>query len=90
MNRTIKFRGHEFFSKQFIYAQTIRETDDGWDFWTGEDWSHCTDCAQLIGVDKDGREVYEGDTLILPNGEEYEACFSGNVDARARIKEAQS
>ena len=48
--------------------------------------------AQLVGYDVDGNEVYEGDTLILPYGDEYEACLSSNVKDGdcAKLKEARS
>ena len=70
MKRQIKFRGHNFFTKEFVYGQTIRETDDGWDFWSGDDWIHCTDCNQFIGVDANGFEVYEDDKVIRIAGDE--------------------
>lgn len=44
--------------------------------------------AQLVGCDADGREVYEGDTLVLPNGTEYTARLFGNLTANAKLKEA--
>ena len=75
MTRPIKFRGREFFSKRFVYGQTIRETSDGFDIWSGDEWIHCTDLAQLIGYDCDGREVYEGDTLVNEHGEEFTATL---------------
>ena len=90
MNRTIKFRGVEFFSKKFVYGQTIRETEDGFDIWTGDDWLHCTDLAQLVGYDVDGNEVYEGDTIVLQNGAEYVAKLFGNITSPVKLKEAQS
>lgn len=37
MNRPIKFRGREFFGKRHVYGQTICETDDGFDFWDGNE-----------------------------------------------------
>ena len=71
--RQIKFRGHEFFSKKFVYGQTITQTFDGWDFWDNEraDWIHCTDCNQLIGVDANGLEVYENDKVIRVAGDDF-------------------
>ena len=90
MNRTIKFRGVEFFSKKFVYGQTIRETEDGFDIWTGDDWLHCTDLAQLVGYDVDGNEVYEGDTIVLQNGAEYVAKLFGNITSPVKLKEARS
>ena len=75
MNRPIKFRGVEFFSKRHVYGQTIRETEDGFDIWSGDDWTHCTDLAQLVGYDEDGREVYEGDELVNAENETFNAIL---------------
>ena len=77
--RPIKFRGREFFSKKFIFGQTIRQTDDGFDMWAGDDWAHCTDLVQLVGYDCDGREVYEGDFLVNDNGDGFFAELVGAV-----------
>ena len=91
MNRTIKFRGVEFFSKKFVYGQTIRETEDGFDMWTGDDWLHCTDLAQLVGFDANGNEVYEGDELISVDGDyEDTAKLFSNVCDSDKLKEARS
>ncbi|MBQ3434218.1 MAG: hypothetical protein IJK33_02515 [Clostridia bacterium] len=32
--------------------------------------------SQLVGVDKNGREVYEGDSVVDEWGNEYEASFA--------------
>ena len=91
MNRPIKFRGVEFFSKKFVYGQTIRETEDGFDMWTGDDWLHCTDLAQLVGFDANGNEVYEGDDLISVDGDyEDTAKLFSNVCNSDKLKEARS
>ena len=92
MNRSIKFRGVEFFSKKFIYGQTIRETEDGFDMWTGDDWLHCTDIAQFVGFDRDGAEVYEGDVLIDELEQEYTAEIYDRPEKihALKLKEAQS
>lgn len=88
MNRTIKFRGVEFFGKKFVYGQTIRETEDGFDMWTGDDWVHCTNLAQLVGFDRDGREVYEGDTVVIPCcGTEIAARLINNLTVNCKLKE---
>lgn len=86
--RPIKFRGVEFFSKRHVYGQTIRETEDGFDIWSGDDWTHCTDLAQLVGYDRDGREVYEGD-VIVDDIAEYVAHLFANVRiSDCKLKEA--
>lgn len=91
MKRLIKFRGVEFFSKKFVYGQTIRETEDGFDMWTGDDWLHCTDLAQLVGYDEDGNEVYEGDVLIDELEQEYTAEIYDRPEKihALKLKEAQ-
>ena len=43
---------------------------------------------QLVGLDCDGREVYEGDLLVLKNGTEYAATFFDNIIKTAKLKEA--
>ena len=69
--RAIKFRGHKFFGGALVYGQQIRETDDGFAIWNDEDeWIHTTDLEQLIAVDKNGHEVFEGDTVIRIAGDE--------------------
>ena len=89
MNRTIKFRGVEVFSKKFVYGQTIRETEDGFDMWTGDDWLHCTDLAQLVGYDRDGNEVYEGDKVTSEVYEgEYVARLTGCLPPHPILQEA--
>ena len=89
--RPIKFRGREFFSKKFIFGQTIRQTDDGFDMWTGDDWAHCTDLVQLVGYDANGNEVYEGDELISVDGDyEDTAKLFSNVCDSDKLKDAQS
>ena len=90
MNRTIKFRGVEFFSKKFVYGQTIRETEDGFDMWTGDDWLHCTDLAQLVGFDANGNEVYEGDTLVDNDGIGYVAKLFDNITPYANSRRLES
>ena len=77
--RPIKFRGRNFFTGEFVYAQQIRSTDDGFDFWVNDDWIHCTDCAQLVDFDEVGNEVYEGDTVISEYGDEFLAELASAV-----------
>lgn len=91
MRTTKKFRGHDFFTKEPVYGQQICETEDGWDFWVDDNWIHCTDCAQFIGYDMDGREIYEGDEVVyLFNGTVREADMGDifNCHKVLRLKEA--
>ena len=43
--------------------------------------------AQFVGYDCDGREVYEGDVLTLPNGTEYAARLFDNIIENAKSEE---
>ena len=89
--RPIKFRGHNFFTGEFVYAQQIRSTDDGFDFWVNDDWIHCTDCAQLVGYDVSDKEVYEGDKVISRHGYTDAAEFRTYPTLKYfKLKEAQS
>ena len=45
---------------------------------------------QLVGVDSDGNEVYEGDEVIGEHGEEVTVRLMDNLPPKATIKEAQS
>lgn len=85
--RLIKFRGHNFFTKETVYGQQICETEDGWDFWTGDDWIHCTDCAQLVGIDVDGNEIYEGDKVVSEYGFTVTARLVDNLPPKAKLQE---
>lgn len=71
MNRVIKFRGHDKRGNVFYgsYNQNMGVIDD-WEYAA----CHAVDdedVAQLCGYDKNGSEVYEGDTLIDENGNEH-------------------
>ena len=97
MNRPIKFRGrnidtgevvfgdlriigirpHIFKEAQCYYDEELIEVDED-------------SVAQLVGYDCDGREVYEGDTIVLQNGAEYVAKLFGNITSPVKLKEAQS
>ena len=95
MNRPIKFRGRDKNGKFVFgeYAQNFMGGKPQICYFDEHGWT-CTQVdpesiAQLVGYDVNGNEVYEGDTVILPTGEEYEARLSGNVDDEdeAKLKE---
>jgi len=46
--------------------------------------------AQLVGYDKDGREVYAGDTVIDEFGNDTVAALVNNLFPPVQLKEAQS
>ena len=44
--------------------------------------------AQLVGYDKDGNEVYEGDTVVSEYGDEIVARLMDNLPPKAKLQEA--
>lgn len=95
MKRPIKFRGR---------VPNIGVPEDGKIVFGSFDDPTCTiDCwdtaetvvverdsvAQLVGYDKDGNEVYEGDIATDYAGHEYYAALWGNVTKDDTLKEAK-
>lgn len=82
--RTIKFRGRCIGSGTLVYGDLKHYFDDvfvnGWQV-------KPESVAQLVGYDCDGKEVYEGDVLILQNGIEYIAFLFDNVINGCKLKE---
>lgn len=93
MDRRIKFRGRvvatdKLNSGQMVYGSYVEYSSGQWRYWI-----HPLDgeknypverdsVAQLIGLDADGNEVYEGDIIYLDIPEdnfykEYEAHWQG-------------
>lgn len=82
--RPIKFRGRRIDNGEFVYGVYVKSVpmssfpgivDD-------DDYIHDVDpdsIAQLVGYDVDGKEVYEGDTLIDDDGQEFVASLQGIV-----------
>ncbi|MBR1806466.1 MAG: hypothetical protein IJ774_08795 [Selenomonadaceae bacterium] len=93
--RPIKFRGRDIDTYELVYGDFVHNVpmssfngiiDDN-------DFVHEINddtVAQLVGYDKDGREVYEGDTFVVPCGTEIAARFFGNITQNAKLKENQS
>lgn len=72
--RPIKFRGRRS-DGTFVYGLYVNIHGD--DFIRDENnrgWP-VTSVAQFVGYSKDGNEVYDGDTLINENGDEFRATL---------------
>jgi len=94
MNRPIKFRGRDIDTGEFVYAelgQVSAEISDEYLSFITDDM-HLVDAdtiAQLVGFDRNGREVYEGDTVVIPCcGTEIAARLINNLTVNCKLKEA--
>ena len=90
--RPIKFRGRDAYGK--LHYGDLWQRTDGMILFDHDEtvWQrvHPESVAQLVGYDRDGREVYEGDTFVVPCGTEITARFFDNITKNAKLKEAQS
>lgn len=77
--RQIKFRGHALYDScgqsvdKIVYGDFVQEYDkvDIADWDDGDVYEVAPESvAQLVGIDADGREVYEGDKVIRIAGDE--------------------
>lgn len=89
MKRPIKFRGRD--TQSNVYFGSFDEdtcTIDCWD--VAETIVVERDSvAQLVGYDKDGREVYEGDTVVSEYGDCVIARLVDNLPPKATLQEAE-
>ena len=86
MNRPIKFRGKRVDNGEFVYGDLLHVFNKVYvNIWQVEPDS----VAQLVGFDRDGNEVYEGDIFIVPCGTEIAARFINNLTPNAKLKEAR-
>ena len=80
MTRTIKFRGRDIDTGEFVYAelgQISAEINDEYLSFITDD-AHLVDTdsiAQFVGYDANGNEVYEGDTVIGDTGDKFTVHF---------------
>lgn len=97
MKREIKFRGRDINGRFVFGLLTKKKIRSSGEIRYAIATGNCTagetipvnadSIAQLVGVDKDGREIYEGDTFIVPCGTEIVAKFFDNVTRKAKLKE---
>lgn len=88
MKRPIKFRGYD---TQDGVREMVTFTLD--ELLSGTDDYELVDpdsIAQLVGYDKDGREVYAGDTVIDEFGNDTVAALVNNLFPPVQLKENQS
>lgn len=82
---TIKFRGRRIKFKhlgEIVYGGYSQHNDGTTLIWHDGGAGAIVDpksVSQFVGFDADGREVYEGDTLVDKNGHEYTAQLVCNV-----------
>ena len=73
--REIKFRGKIVDIDKYAYGD-LRRGQDGFTY--VDSWRVFPDSvSQLVGVDENGDEVYEGDKLLDKDGWKYEAVLQG-------------
>lgn len=93
--RQIKFRGISTKTGKFVYGYYVPQCPMSSfpGIVDGNDLIHEVkhdSIAQLVGYDKDGQEVYEGDTVYL-GGKDYKFCVtistSRNIVAKSTLKE---
>ena len=98
MKRPIKFRGRvpdndKLDGGKIVFGSLVDYGDGMYRFWInpiGGDRNFPIEensIAQLVGYDKDGREVYEGDTFIVQCGTEITARLFDNITENAKLKE---
>lgn len=71
--RQIKFRGRDIDTGEYVYAelgQVAAEINPEYLTFITDDTYTVMDVAQLVGIDANGHEVYEGDTVIRIAGDE--------------------
>ena len=80
--RQIKFRGRSMLDGEWLFGDLIHGYANSFAIRTENDGTHCVvpdTIAQLIGLDMDGREVYEGDAVIVEDGNILHAAIFNTV-----------
>jgi len=69
--KRIRFRGNYLGSRSRVYGDYVHKGDKEYIF-DGVMPLQCTDIVQLIGIDADGKEIYEGDYVeVVHDGKQY-------------------
>lgn len=87
MKRPIKFRGRDIRGRTLF--GDIRHNNGGCFMFDGDFWYEVDSdsIAQLVGYDKDGKEIYEGDTVIDEYGNTAIAELQDNFIQPVQLKE---
>lgn len=97
MNRTIKFRGCDMDTGEIVYgfaifhpwgAASIAPIKNPSDTWSEV---YPDSVVQLVGFDKNGAEVYEGDTVVNPRDRtHFKAAMNHIYTVKIYVKEASN
>ena len=91
MKRPIKFRGRDPITGKFVYYD-LKVIDGYLGTVTTDDYNYVqnSSIAQLVGYDKDGKEIYEGDIVVSEYGDEIVARLMDNLPPKAKLQEASN